>query len=100
MVKRVVVWTRNSEIQLQNILGFYNRRNKSIFYSEKIYVKFKTKLNTTIENPEIGIKTKLNNIRGLIVDNFILYYEILPDKIMVLKVWDCRQNHEKLRLKR
>jgi hypothetical protein len=100
MVKREIVWTRNSQIQLHNIFNFYNQRNKSISYSKKLYQKFKVDLNATTQNPEIGVKTKLKNIRGLIVENFILYYEILPDKIMVLKVWDCRQNPEKLRYNR
>jgi len=100
MAKREVVWTRNSEIQLQNILEFYDIKNKSNLYSIKLYRKFKSELKIASQKPEIGVKTKIENVRGLIVDNYILYYEILKDKIMVLKVWDCRQNPDKLNIPR
>jgi len=65
-----------------------------------LYRKFKSELKIASQKPEIGVKTKIENVRGLIVDNYILYYEILKDKIMVLKVWDCRQNPDKLNIPR
>ncbi|MDP3357916.1 MAG: type II toxin-antitoxin system RelE/ParE family toxin [Lutibacter sp.] len=100
MANKEVVWTRNSEIQLQEILEFFAARNKSSRYSLKLYKKFKSELNRVAQNPEIGIKTKLALIKGLIVGDYILFYEIFEDKIMVLKVWDCRQNPEKLDIAR
>ena len=100
MAKREVVWTRNSEFQLQKILEFYDVKNKSNLYSIKLYQKFKSELKIASQKPEIGVKTKIENVRGLIVDNYILYYEILEDIIMVLKVWDCRQNPDKLNISR
>lgn len=100
MANKEVVWTRNSEIQLQEILEFFAARNKSSRYSLTLYKKFKSELNRVAQNPEIGIKTKLALIKGLIVGDYILFYEIFEDKIMVLKVWDCRQNPEKLDIAR
>ena len=83
---REVVWTKNSEIQLQEILEFFKLRNKSNQYSQKLYKQFKTELKTAAQRPDIGIKTKLEKIRGLIVGDYILFYEIGEDKILVLKV--------------
>ncbi len=100
MAKREVIWTKNSEIQLQEILEFFTKRNKSGLYSRKLYTKFKTELLSVSKNPELGIKTKLDHIRGLIIEDYILFYEILEDRIMVLKVWDCRQNPDKLNIPR
>lgn len=100
MAKREVVWTRNSELQLQEILDFFAKRNKSGQYSQKLYKKFKAKLKTAAQRPDLGIKTKLEQIRGLIVGDHILFYEILNDKILVLKGWDCRQNPDKLDIPR
>jgi plasmid stabilization system protein ParE len=100
MANREIVWTRNSEIQLQEILEFFIARNKSNQYSLKLYNKFKSELKIAAQNPEIGIKTKLDQIRGLIVGDYILFYEILNDKILVLKVWDSKQNPEKLDIAR
>ncbi len=93
---REVVWTKNSEIQLQEILEYFTPRNKSNQYSQKLYKKFKAELKTVAQRPDIVIKTKLEKIRGLIVGDYILFYEIGKDKILVLKVWDCRQNPDKL----
>jgi plasmid stabilization system protein ParE len=100
MAKREIVWTNVSEIQLQEILEFFTQRNKSALYSRKLYKKFKTELRTVAKNPEIGIKTKLDQIRGLIIEDYILFYEILEDRILVLRVWDCRQNPDKLNIPR
>lgn len=100
MAKREIVWTTISEIQLKEILLFYKIRNKSGAYSGRLYKKFKTELNKAAKNPEIGLKTKLENIRGLIVEEYILFYEILSNRIIILKIWDCRQNPEKLEFKR
>ena len=59
MANKEVVWTRNSEIQLQEILEFFTIRNKSGQFSLKLYKKFKSELKIVAKNPEIGIKTKL-----------------------------------------
>jgi plasmid stabilization system protein ParE len=98
MDRRKVVWTKNSEIQLHEILEFFTKRNKSGLYSSKLYKKFKAELKTVAKNPELGIKTKLEQIRGLIIDDYILFYEILDDRIIILKVWDCRQDPGKLNI--
>lgn len=96
MAKRAIVWTNVSEIQLKEILTFFTQRNKSGQYSRKLYKKFNAELKTAAKNPELGIKTKLVQIRGLIVEDYILFYEIFEDRILILKVWDCRQNPENL----
>lgn len=100
MAKRKVVWTKNAEIQLKEILIYFKNRNKSSDYSKKLYKQFKAKLKIVAEKPELGIQTKFEKIRGLILGDYILFYEILKDRILVLKVWDCRQNPEKLNIPR
>ncbi len=100
MVKREVVWTISSKKQLRKILEFYTERNKSNKYSQRLFNKFKENLQIAAQSPEIGAKTKLENIRGLIVDDYILFYEIFKNKIIVLKVWDCRQDPDKLNIPR
>ncbi len=100
MAKRRIEWSRNAEIQLQEILEYFAERNKSDRYSRKLYKQFKSELQLVAKKPEIGIKTKLKNIRGLVVDAYILFYEIFEDRIVVLKVWDCRQSPDKLNILR
>jgi hypothetical protein len=59
------------------ILEFYTERNKSKTYSKKLFAKFNMELSLLLTQPEIGIKTELDQVRGLIVEEFILFYEQL-----------------------
>ena len=100
MAKREIIWSKVSEIQLQEVLEYFTNRNKSGQFSRKLYNKFKTELKTVAKNPKLGIKTKIDQIRGLIIEDYIIFYEIFDDKIVILKVWDCNQNPDKLNIPR
>ncbi|MDD2278185.1 MAG: type II toxin-antitoxin system RelE/ParE family toxin [Bacteroidales bacterium] len=99
MVKRKIVWSNRAKIKLFGILEFYTERNKSSTYSKILYKKFTKELLLLKKQPEIGIKTDFKNVRGLIIDEFILFYETYPEMIVVHSVWDCRQNPESLIIK-
>ncbi|MDD4672668.1 MAG: type II toxin-antitoxin system RelE/ParE family toxin [Bacteroidales bacterium] len=96
MVKRKIVWSNNAKTKLFKILEYYTERNKSATYSKKLYKKLFEKLVLLEKQPEIGIKTDYEGIRGLIVDEYILFYEIYPDMLVVHTIWDCRQNPNSL----
>ncbi len=99
MAKRKIIWSHRAKIKLFEILDFYAKRNKSKTYSEKLYKKFKRESNLLISQPEIGIKTDLDSVRGLIVDQFILFYEVNAEHLEIHTVWDCQQNPEDLKIK-
>ena len=99
MVKLKIIWSHRANIKLYKFLEFYIERNKSKTYSVKLYNKFNKELKLLHKHPEIGIKTELDAVRGLIVGDYILYYEIDNENIMVHTVWDCRQNPEDLIIK-
>lgn len=99
MAKHKIVWSHKAQIKLFKILDFYTNRNKSKTYSKKLYKRFIKDLNLLIKHPEIGKPTNNKTIRGLIVDGFILYYEITSNRIIVHTVWDCKQNPIDLKVK-
>lgn len=99
MVKRKINWSHRARINLYKILEFFIKRNKSKSYSVKLYDKFNRELNLLRNHPDVGIKTEITNVRGLIVDDYILYYEIDDKYITVHMVWDCRQNPDDLIIK-
>jgi plasmid stabilization system protein ParE len=99
MAKRKIIWSHKANIKLFEILDFYAERNKSATYSKKLYKKFKKELSLLSRQPEIGINTDLESVRGLIVDEYILFYEATSDLIIVHTVWDCRQNPDDLKIK-
>lgn len=100
MAERKIIWSHRAEIKLFQILEFYTERNKSSTYSKKLYQKFKKELRLLLKNSEIGIKSEIDSVRGLITGDYILFYEEFPDKIIVHSVWDCRQNPNDLIIKK
>ncbi len=99
MAKRKIVWSHKANIKLFEILEFYNERNKSKEYSKKLYRKFTRELTLLIRYPDVGVKTEIESVRGLVVEGHILFYEITPDKIIVHTLWACRQDPNDLRIK-
>ncbi|RYD80719.1 MAG: type II toxin-antitoxin system RelE/ParE family toxin, partial [Sphingobacteriales bacterium] len=51
------------------------------------------------EHPNIGKQTSDSNVRFKVVREYLLFYEISEDEIIILTVWDNRQNPENLALK-
>ncbi len=98
MAKRKIVWSHRANIKLFEILGFYAERNKSNTYSKKLFKKFKEELTLLLKQPEIGTRTDIESVRGLIVEEYVLFYEVTLDMIIVHSVWDCRQNPDDLRI--
>jgi plasmid stabilization system protein ParE len=92
MAKRKIVWSNRAVKRLYGILEFYNKRNKSKTYSKKLYQLLHKQVKILIKFPEIGLKTTEDTTRGLIIEDFIIYYQLTDDKIIIHTVWDCRQN--------
>jgi len=51
------------------------------------------------KHPEMGIKTDYESIRGLIIEDFMLFYEVTSTSIIVHTLWDSRQNPKELKIK-
>ena len=96
MVKRKIIWTLKAKNQLFSILEYFAKRNKSKTYSLKLHKKIKSEILITLKQPNIGKQTDVLNIRGLIIENYIVFYELLDTNIIILNIRDCRQNPENL----
>jgi plasmid stabilization system protein ParE len=99
MGKRGIIWSENANKKLFEILEYYAQRNKSKRYSIKLYNRIRNELLLLAKQPEIGIKTEIEDVRGLIVDDYVLFYEFDRNTIIVHTLWDCRQNPEDLKIK-
>lgn len=98
MGKRRIIWSENAKRKLFEIMNFYAKRNKSKTYSIKLYKKINRELSILVTFPEIGINTEIDSVRGLIIKNYIIFYEITNENIVVHTLWDSRQNPEKLKI--
>jgi plasmid stabilization system protein ParE len=92
MAKRKIVWSDRAQKRLYGILEFYIQRNKSNVYSIKLFKLLNKEVKILLKYPDIGLKTSGDSIRGLIIDNFLVYYQITDDKIIIHTIWDCRQD--------
>lgn len=94
MVARRIVWSSSAKLQLKAIFEYFNFRNKSKSYSIKLNTLIQTELKTLLQQPNIGKKTDSINVRGLLIENYYVFYEINETHIIILSVWDTRQDPE------
>ena len=92
MAKRKIVWSNRAKIRLYAILDFYIKRNRSKVYSNKLQKLISKEVNLLLKQPDLGLKTSEETTRGLIIQDYIVYYEITDEKIIIHSIWDCRQN--------
>jgi toxin YoeB len=92
MAKRKIVWSDRAKKRLYGILEFYIERNKSKSYSIKLYKLLNKEVKLLLKYPDLGLKTSEESVRGLIIDTYIIYYEVTVEKIIIHTIWDCRQD--------
>jgi plasmid stabilization system protein ParE len=99
MAKRKIVWSNRAKIRLFSILDFYIVRNNSKTYSIKLQKLISKEVNLLLKQPDLGLKTSEDTTRGLIIENYIVYYEITDDNIIIHTIWDSRQNPDNKTIK-
>ena len=91
MVRRVI-WTSKADAIFTSILDFYIDRNNSKTFSRKLNKEVNEIIKLLLDHPFLGIKTDCKDIRVLIKGEYKIFYQIKPDELVILLVWDCRQN--------
>ena len=99
MAKNKLIWAQSAKIKLFEILDYYKNRNCSVAYSKKLFKKISKSTSLLLKYPDTGIKTDLENLRALLVDNYIIFYEKATSEILILSIWDTRQNPAKISMK-
>lgn len=99
MAKRKIIWSNRAKNKRYEILKYYIDRNKSSTYSKKLNLRINKDLRLLIKYPDLGIKTDMEGVRGLIIEHFILFYEFNESLILVHYIWDTRQNTDELNIK-
>lgn len=91
---RKIVWTIDALETKISIFNYWNNRNKSTLYSQKLNILFKEALLKIRSFPETTISTNNDQVRLLIVRDYYLVLKITDLTITVLEIWDTRQNPE------
>jgi len=91
---RQIIWTERAQKERKEIFTFWNTHNKSSFYSRKLNELINESLKLICIHPFIGKPTSKENVRVKILKAYLIIYEITPKEIIVLSIWDSRQNTE------
>jgi predicted nucleotide-binding protein (sugar kinase/HSP70/actin superfamily) len=89
---RVIKWTEKAVLTRKSILKYWNNRNKSKVYSTKLNHLFKEGLKIVADFSESAQESSKKDVRLKLVRDYYLVYQITIDSIIVLDVWDTRQN--------
>jgi len=73
MARRKIIWSHRAKIRRFEILEFYIDRNKSKTFSKKLNDQFNKAIRLLTKYPNMGIKTDIDVVRGLIIDKFVLF---------------------------
>jgi len=95
MVKQII-WSPRAQNDRKQILEYWLQRNKSNTYSKKLDKRFREALNIIRDYPQIGKQTDDQKARVKIIKDYLLIYEETADSIILLTIWDSRQDPKKL----
>lgn len=78
-----VVWTATAIKQRNFVFDYWNERNKSNAYSQKLNRKIKDKIQLLKANPNLGIRTDYKDTRGISSGHFRLFYRVIDSTIVI-----------------
>jgi plasmid stabilization system protein ParE len=92
MAKKQIIWSKRADAELVNVLEFYNERNGNTNYSLKILNHIEDLLRALTEHETMGRLTSDMRSRVLVMDVYLIFYEVTENNIEILSFWDNRQN--------
>jgi len=92
-----VRWTEEAKLQFSEILNYWDVRNGSSIYSNKLLTLVDSSIIRLLEYPEIGRPTEIKRIRLKIIKDYFLYYSFNDKTLVVLGISDMRRDPEYLR---
>lgn len=99
MAKKKIIWSHKARIKLYEIMEFYTNRNQNSAYSAKLYRLLTKNIKLLLKHPELGIKTSVDGVRGLIVSDYIIFYESIDDNLVIHTLWPTKQDPDNLVVK-
>ncbi len=98
MVKRIV-WTKPALEDKLDILIYWNKRNKSNIFSQSLNTIFKDTTRLIRDQPSLGKDTEDPKVQYIIVRDYLMFFEVTPQEIVIEHIWDTRRNPGDLRFK-
>ena len=91
-----IFWTQTAIRQRDHIFDYWNKRNKSKYYSQKLNIAIKERTEILKFHPEMGKNTNFRETKAIIMTHYSILYKIDKPKIIITGFWDNRQDPKKL----
>jgi len=91
MAKRIV-FSRKAFIDIDRIIEFNNRRNKSDTYSRKFLIKLNKRLKLLQKHPLTGIATDEENVLLLVWDQYYVFYSCTDSAIEIKSIYHQKED--------
>ena len=91
MVKKVK-WAKSAIESRKHLLQYWVERNKSTNYSIKLSKQINEKVDLLKAFPLSGKATEMENVRGLTFGHYSIFYSIHNNTIIILDIFDSRQD--------
>ena len=81
MVKRKIIWSHRAKLDLLKILDYFNKRNGSNTFSNKLNARFRKSIRLLINQPNLGLMTDIANVRILLEGDYAVFYQADDDNV-------------------
>lgn len=93
----IIQWTQTAQKDRENIFEYWNKNNGSKDYSRKLNHPIEEKIALTKMYPKAGLTTSRKGVRyHLIERHYKLFYKKDHNRIIILRLWDSRQDPGRL----
>ncbi|MBC7913146.1 MAG: type II toxin-antitoxin system RelE/ParE family toxin [Pyrinomonadaceae bacterium] len=66
-MSKTITWSHRAVKDLKKLKSFYDQRNKSSIYSNKLLKTFRDTANLIEKHPKASLLSDLENVRGVII---------------------------------
>jgi toxin YoeB len=87
-----IIWSLRAQDDRKQIFDYWTQRNKSSNYSKKLNKLFRAAVKLIVNHPNIGKPTDISNVRVKIIRDYLMIYEETGPRIIILTIWDSRQD--------
>ncbi len=95
MAEKSIVWSSRANTEFREILEFFVKRNGNNKYALKLLEKTNEFVQILAKNALVGRLSDNKRTRVLVMDAYLIFYEVNGDTIEIVSFWDNRQNPNK-----
>lgn len=88
MAQRKVIWSFNGKSERDEMLEYWNDRNKSTTFSKKLRLDIGEKTSTLKTQAFAGKSISKSDFIILIFENYNLVHKITETQIQILSIWE------------